>query len=427
MRQILKPHPICGEIVAPPSKSVSHRMVMAAALAKGESTVHHVLLSEDLKATCAAMEALGAHIESAAESRGLVTLTIRGCDRPKAAAGATIYCRESGSTLRFMLPLAGMHARDLHITGEGRLSERPLGPFRENFTAHGVQWTAPENRELPLTLNGCLQPGHFLLPGNLSSQFITGLLFALPLLDGDSTIDVITEMESAPYVAITLAVLGQAGIVVDVSADFRHYRIAGGQHYAPGAFTVEGDYSQAAFWLAMGVLSGPVTCRGLLFDSTQGDARVVDWMREMGGDITRTADGFCARPSRLRGIEMNVSQCPDLVPVLAVLATAASGASRIVGAGRLRLKESDRLAAMTTVLTALGADVKEKPEGLVIRGGRPLKGGRVSSFNDHRVAMALAAASTVCAAPVVLDGAEAVQKSYPQFWEDFVKMGGQLA
>jgi 3-phosphoshikimate 1-carboxyvinyltransferase len=165
----------------------------------------------------------------------------------------------------------------------------------------------------------------------------------------------------------------------------------------------------------------------LLFDSTQGDARVVDWMREMGGDITRTADGFCARPSRLRSIEMNVSQCPDLVPVLAVLATAASGASRIVGAGRLRLKESDRLAAMTTVLTALGADVKEKPEGLVIRGGRPLKGGHVSSFNDHRVAMALAAASTVCAAPVVLDGAEAVQKSYPQFWEDFVKMGGQLA
>lgn len=427
MRQILKPHPICGEMLVPPSKSVSHRMVMAAALARGESTVHHVLLSEDLKATCAAMTALGAQIESAAEARGLVTLTIRGCGRPAAAAGATLHCRESGSTLRFVLPLAGMDARDLHITGEGRLGERPLGPFRENFTAHGVHWTAPEDRELPLTLDGRLQPGHFVLPGNLSSQFITGLLFALPLLDGDSTIEVTTEMESAPYVAITLAVLEQAGIAVDASADFRRYRIAGGQHYAPGAFTVEGDYSQAAFWLAMGVLSGPLTCRGLSFDSVQGDARIVDWLREMGGDIAQTADGFCARPSQLHGIEMNVSQCPDLVPVLAVLAAAASGTSRIVGAGRLRLKESDRLTAMATVLTTLGAEVREAPEGLVIHGGRPLIGGHVSSFNDHRVAMALAAASTVCAAPVVLDGAEAVQKSYPAFWEDFVKMGGQLA
>jgi 3-phosphoshikimate 1-carboxyvinyltransferase len=397
---------------------------MAAALAEGVSVIQNVLMSQDIAATCEAMRVLGAAVDTQAEAGGTVTLTITGNPAPQ-AQGKTFDCSESGSTLRFLLPVLALAARDTTVQGRGRLAERPLGPYFDIFKEQGVAWHCGcPGKTLPLTLSGSLKAGRYALPGNVSSQFITGLLFALPLLDGDSEIAVTTPLESASYVAITLKVLADFGIAVDASADLRSFRVAGGQQYKPCSQRVEGDYSQAAFWLVAGAAGKGMECLDLKDNSAQGDRAIVEILRAMGARIDTLLDGLRIHAGPLQGRTIDVSDCPDLVPVLAVAGALAQGETRIVGAARLRYKESDRLAAMTAVLTALGVGVMEEEDGLIITGADSFSGGQADSYNDHRIAMAAAVASAACRDALILTGPDCVRKSYPDFWQDFEKLGG---
>ncbi|MSS19077.1 3-phosphoshikimate 1-carboxyvinyltransferase [Pseudoramibacter porci] len=420
----IQPNPIGGTVQVPPSKSLSHRALICAALADGESTLEHLLVSEDIVATCGVLEALGAKIEKLNADGS--KLKIKGCGRPF-VGNITLDCHESGSTVRFLMPLAAINAKNVILTGKGRLPKRPLEPYRPIFEASQISWKTEGTDALPLILNGTLKPGDYKMPGNVSSQFISGLLFALPLLDHPSTLRVTTPLESRPYVDLTLGVLKRYGISIDVSEDGRFYTIPGAQHYHAADYSVEGDFSQAAFWFAFGVNGRAVRCENLPKTSLQGDAVIIPLIRQMGGQVEWQDGAWVAQPSVRHGIDMDVSQCPDLMPILAVLAATAEGQSRIVGAGRLRLKESDRLSAMADLLTRLGVRVEEAPDGMTIWGVSQLTGGEIDTVNDHRIAMAAAAASECCSGPMIIRGAEAVGKSYPDFWQDFRQNGGQMA
>lgn len=421
----ITPKKLGGTIVIPPSKSVSHRAVMCAALAQGTSSISNILLSDDITATCKAMETLGARITYQKEPNGLYTLGITGTQNLK-TEGKTIDCIESGSTLRFIIPLLALSAKDSRVIGRGRLVERPMEPYYDIFDAQGIAYKKETaGLELPLCFTGSLKPGEYKLNGGISSQFITGLLFALPLLDGDSVITITTELESKPYIDITLNVMAQFGIEVK-NNDYQSFCVKGNQQYKAQSYRVEGDFSQGAFWLVGGILGQKTLCQDLAVDSSQGDKAIVDIIRKMGGIIQREGGGFVAEPGATKGMVIDVSQCPDLVPVLTVLAALSEGTTKIVGAARLRFKESDRLAAMNTVLTTLGAKVTEQPDGLTICGVKALTGGVVDSHNDHRIAMASAIASFGCTEPLTITGAESVRKSYPDFWQDFKKMGGAI-
>lgn len=421
----ITPRKLGGTIQIPPSKSISHRAVMCAALSEGRSRISNIVLSDDIHATCEAMTALGATIAYEETEDRRFTLIIDGC-RQIDARGKTIDCIESGSTLRFMIPLMAVNAEQSRVIGRGRLAERPMQPYYDIFEEQGIAYTREaEGLELPLCFSGKLHPGVYQLRGDISSQFITGLLYALPLLKGDSVIEITTVLESKPYIDITLDVLNAFGIEIE-NEEYRRFKIRGDQHFQSRDYRVEGDYSQGAFWLVGGILGKETLCADLSEVSSQGDQAILEIIRQMKGQIFQKEEGFAACPSKTQGAVIDVSQCPDLVPILSVLAALSEGTTEIINAARLRFKESDRLAAMVEVLTTLGADITENPEGLTIRGVRELAGGRVDSHNDHRIAMATAIASFACSDQVILTGAESVRKSYPDFWQDFVKMGGEI-
>lgn len=436
----VEPGRLSGRLLVPPSKSMGHRALFCAALAEGDSHIDNVVLSEDMLATLGALKVLG--VKTAVktserfEGRMRVTVSGTGSFHP---SGEDIDCHESGSTARFVIPLSRLVADPVTITGRNGLLERPFGLFHELFEGKGVRMS-DRNGCLPATLEGKLTSGIFRLRGDVSSQFITGLLFILPRLDGDSVIEVEGPLESAPYVAMTLEMLAQFGVkaVMELFPDGQspdspgaRLTVSGGQTYRPTDCDVEGDWSQAAFWVVAGALGNPLVLEGLRMDSLQGDRKVVELMRAMGAEIleegTNLRVGFTAHP--LRALDMDVAQCPDLVPALAVAAAYAEGGSRIYNAARLRFKESDRLKAMREQLGALGAAISEEPDGLLIEGpgmnrsGR-LGGGSVQGCGDHRIVMASAIAATRAAASVSIDGMEAVRKSYPGFWDDFRQLGG---
>ncbi|WP_195268205.1 3-phosphoshikimate 1-carboxyvinyltransferase [Eubacterium sp. 1001713B170207_170306_E7] len=419
----ITPKKLGGVIEIPPSKSVSHRAVMCAALSQGTSVITNILLSEDITATCKAMETLGAEIKYQENESGRYTLTITGVSCPD-TEGKTIDCGESGSTLRFIIPLLALKARKSRVIGRGRLVCRPMQPYYDIFEEQGITYRKETGgQELPLCFTGNLKPGTYRLNGSISSQFITGLLFALPLLNGDSVIEITTPLESRPYIDITLDVMEKFGIAV-ANEDYRLFRIAGNQQYKAQDYRVEGDFSQGAFWLVGGILGDKIDCEDLQPASSQGDKAIVEIIQSMGGSVSQTGTGYAAEPGRTHGAVVDVSQCPDLVPVLTVLAALSQGTTEIVGAARLRFKESDRLAAMNEVLTTLGARITEHPEGMTIEGVGHFTGGVVDSHNDHRIAMAAAIASFACQDKLTITGAESVRKSYPDFWKDFRKMGG---
>lgn len=412
------PGNLTGEVIIPPSKSMSHRAVICAGLAEGMSSISNIGISQDIEATCEAMRSLGIFVEKSASSlriNGRGALELR---------NSRIDCRESGSTLRFIIPIAAITGKRVTFNGKGRLVERSLEPYFRIFEKKGIKYKTDFGR-LPLSINGRLTPGEFQLEGNISSQFISGLMFALPLLEGDSRITVTNELESKPYVDLTMKVLKDFSINIE-NLNYRDFIIKGNQKYKATDYTVEGDFSQAAFWLAAGALGSDVACRGLDMCSMQGDKSVIDIIDRMQGNIVISADTVRALPSDTRGTVIDASQCPDLVPVLAVLGALSEGRTEIVNAERLRLKESDRLKAIRSELGKLGACIAENPEGLVINGTKGLKGGRVDSWNDHRIAMALAVAATKCEKPVIISNASCVNKSYPDFWEHYKALGGRV-
>ena len=417
-----------GTVALPPSKSTAHRLLIGAALSGRPAAVEPIDLSRDMEATLGVLEALGARTAYDPAARR-ATLDGSGLG---AGHGQALNCLESGSTLRFLLPVAAALGGEWTFTGEGRLPQRPLGAYRELFPAHGVEVTSGGS-ELPLRLSGRLTPGRYELAGNVSSQFITGLLLALPLLGGDSEIALTTPLESAGYVNITRACLERFG--VEVRATAAGWQVPGGQRYAaPPAVTVEGDWSQAAFFLALAALDPEgqeIRLTGLNRESVQGDRACVEAFAGFGLEAAWDGDVLTARNPRagqpfggLHGREIDAGQIPDMVPALAVTAALARGETRIVHAGRLRLKESDRLAAMEEALTALGGKVAATAEGLVIRGVEELAGGTAPGANDHRVVMALAAAGLRSRSPVRVTDPRSIEKSYPGFFRDLNKIGG---
>lgn len=409
---------LSGEVQIPASKSVTHRAVICAGLSEGVSTIFNAGESRDIEATCRAMASLGAEV-----CKTEAGLSLKGLAFPE-LKNPHINCCESGSTLRFITPVAALTGKPAVFYGEGRLVERSLAPYFDIFDIHGIKYKT-DSGKLPLHLNGKLTPGEYKIPGNISSQFISGLMFALPILDGDSEIRVTTELESRPYIDLTMETLKAFGVNVE-NSHYRTFIIKGRQKYRAVNYTVPGDFSQAAFWLAAGALGSEVTCRGLDLNSLQGDRVITDIIGEMNGRIIKAADSIKAIPADTKGTVIDASQCPDLVPVLAVLGALSEGRTEIVNASRLRLKESDRLRAVSSELGRLGAMIYEKQEGLVIDGGRKLRGGRVRSWNDHRIAMALAVAASRCEEPVIISNAECVSKSYPNFWEHYKALGGKI-
>ena len=405
MKVTITPTRLRGVITPPPSKSQSHRLIIAAALSDGFCRLSNVLLSEDIQATLRCMRTLDAD----ASADGTL---IRGADLVDGhdePAPEIMDCGESGSTLRFLIPVALALKGKGRFTGHGRLMERPQEPYFQIFREKGISY---ELKDGVLTVEGKLTPGVYTLPGDVSSQFVTGLLFALPLLEGDSEIHLTTDLESRGYVDMTLDALEQFGVQAHWDGK-RTFQVPGNQIYRHRDLTIEGDYSQAAFWYAAIGVGNEMDLEGLNAFSVQGDMRIVPYwlrLREIGT------------------VELDVSQCPDLVPPLAAHAVLRAGEeTRLVNAARLRLKESDRLASVTQVLTALGGQVEEGPDYLVFHGQETLPGGvTVSAHNDHRIAMMAAIAATRCEQPVTITGAECVNKSYPHFWEDYEAMGGQI-
>lgn len=420
----IKPSRLSGTIHIPPSKSMAHRAIICAFLSEGESRIDNVELSDDIIATCRAVEALGGDMDIL-ESKipGRRMLVVRGNGMVSIKRNL-IHCGESGTTARFIIPITRLNAGEVTVTGDGKLKERPFGVFYELFDSQGIRYQTQDGK-LPLTLNRALNPGSFSMRGDVSSQFISGLLLTLPLLPGDSTINITTPLESAGYIDMTIQMQKRFGVRVDFIREENRFFIPGWQKYSPQHYQVEGDWSQAAFWLAAGVFSGPVAINGLNPDSLQGDKVIEEFLKQMGANLFWREDLLIAQESRLNGIKMDVSQCPDLVPVLAVLGSIAEGDTEIYNAARLRMKESDRLRAVTTELKALGANIAENEDSLSIKGKQRLTGGRVYGWNDHRIVMATAIAASACEKSTTIEGSQAVSKSYPSFWEHYQGLGGK--
>lgn len=430
------PHELAGTVPAIASKSVAHRLIICAALADKPTFVRCESTCADIDATARCLNALGAHVEP-----GLDGFTVTPVPREERLEGtvfkprrdAVLDCGESGSTLRFILPVAAALGADPVLTGAGRLAERPLTPLLTEMFIGGCTFS-PEGR-FPLACRGTLRPGLFRLPGNVSSQYVSGLLMAALAMSSPLTVEVLGPLQSRPYVDLTVRALSEFGVAVDekhfkpttVSVERTVFTVDGRSCASPGTTGVEGDWSNAAFWLAAGAVGGQtVAVEGLDLNSPQGDRAIMAALLRFGAKAFR--GGGCARvqPGRLHGYTFSAADIPDLVPVLAAVASVAEGETRITDCERLRIKESDRLATTAETLNALGAQVRVEGDDLVIQGVDHLTGGTVSSHNDHRIAMAAAVAAIRADGPVTIQGAEAVSKSYPGFFTDYRLLGGEV-
>lgn len=417
MTVTIQPGAVSGKLAAIPSKSAAHRLLICAALADEPTKIICPKGSQDIHATVRCLTGLGAEI--APQGDGYLVTPIH---RTRAVGSCTLDCGESGSTLRFLLPVAAALGANATFLLAGRLAQRPMEPLAGQLTAHGckLDWR-PQSKTL--TITGQLAPGEFSLPGNVSSQFFSGLLFALPLLGEKSVLRVEGDLESAGYIDLTLSALAKFGLT-PAALETGGWTVPAQGYRTPGAAAVEGDWSNAAPWLCMGVLGGDgVSVTGLDNDSLQGDTGVCRVLARMGGQVTRYRDIVCARPGPLTPTVIDARNIPDLVPVLSAVAAVVPGQTRIVGAARLRLKESDRLNTTADTLNALGGRVSETQDGLFIVGKNRLTGGTVDAAGDHRIAMLAAVAAVVCEGPVTVTGAEAVEKSYPDFWKDLAFLG----
>lgn len=415
----IKKSKLNGEIYLPSSKSHVHRLLMGASLADGETEIFLSSWSVDIETTKECMENLGSEIIHDKEKNSLLVKPRKNIEK------TTLQCRESGSTLRFLLPLVSALGVTTTIKGEGRLPERPIDVLVSQMKEHNCKF---ENETLPLTVSGKMTGGKFTFAGNISSQFITGLLFALPLLNEDSEIVLTSPLQSKSYVDMTLQVLETYGI--EVVETENSYKIKGNQIFkAGGKIYAEGDWSGADFWLVAGccVPDSDILLKGLLKNSTQGDKEVVDLMEKMGGNVSWENDGVrCKFDENMHGIEIDVSQIPDALPILAVAGALSKGETRLFNAGRVRIKESDRILAMATGLKKMGVEVIEKEDELIIKGGAKISVNNIEidGFNDHRIVMAFAVALAGFGEVGEITDEHAISKSYPRFFGDFNELGG---
>ena len=398
----ISPSVLRGNLSIPASKSCAHRAVICAALADGVSTLSGITMSKDIEATISSMTALGASFEINGD-----IVTVKGISGGIDGT-AEIDCNESGSTLRFIMPVAAALGVKSVFIGKGRLPRRPIDIYKRELKNHGITF---HTEEMPYEISGILTGGKYEIEGNVSSQFITGLLFALPLAKEDSEIIMTSHLESRPYVDITIDILRRYGI--EISETENSFLIKGNQKYTPYDEHIEGDYSQAAFFFVANALGSDVNILNLKEDSVQGDKAITDIIADTlkNGSVT--------------GYKADCSDIPDLVPILSVLGAYGNMPSTIYNAERLRIKESDRLAACADMLNNLGGNVTVTSDGLEILPTNGLNGGTIDSYGDHRIVMAAAIAALNCKGDVIIKGAEAAEKSYPTFFEDYVKLGGK--
>lgn len=417
------PSKLKGEVKIPPSKSMAHRAIICAALSDGLCIIENIDYSDDIIATIDAMNSLGAKIVKHKDY--IEVIGAYGSDE-KPQETRIIDCNESGSTLRFLVPISLLFKGSSKFIGRGNLGKRPLTTYYNIFERQGIEYSYEEGN-LNLVINGELNPGTFEVEGNVSSQFITGLLFTLPLLKEDSKIIITTEMESKGYIDLTLRAMSDFGVEI-INNNYREFIIKGNQKYKARNYRVEGDYSQAAFFLCADSLGNDVLCKDLDLNSLQGDKEVIDILERMNVIFNANDIGVKGTTNgELASTVIDGSQCPDIIPVLTSVAALTKGTTEIINAGRLRIKECDRLAAVTSELNKLGAKIIEKEDGLVVTGVEKLQGGvEVWSHKDHRIAMTLAIASTRCEEPIVIKDYECIAKSYPNFFEDFKALGGNV-
>ncbi len=396
-----------GEVRVIPSKSFAHRALIAAALSDDECEIICKANSMDIAATAQCLNALGAAITET--DKGYKVLPIQKTDKAK------LDCGESGSTLRFLVPVAAALGTETEFTGHGRLPSRPIKPLVDVLCRNGADIDC--DGTLPMTVRKGLESGKFEISGEISSQFISGLIFALPLLCGDSSIEICGKTESKRYIDMTLDVVRQFGICAEYVEN--RIEIRGNQRYSsPKCFEVEGDWSNAAFWACLGAFSEKgIKCTGLSKNSVQGDSRIAEILKEFGADVSLDDNSITVKRGTLSGIRLDASEIPDLVPVVSVVAAAASGETVIYNAKRLRMKESDRIESTVAMLKGLGAEAYPTEDGLRIVGKPRLSGGCVDSFNDHRIVMSAAIASAICDNAVRIIGAEAARKSYGDFFD----------
>lgn len=404
-----------GTVNVPPSKSDVHRAIICAAMANGVSRISPVALSNDIKATIGCIKALGA--EAVLENN---VLTVDGTNMYKNKT-ALLDCGESGSTLRFFIPIAAVGNINATFVGKGKLPQRPIGIFTEALPKAGT--VCKTEGGLPLEIKGKLKSGIFEIPGNVSSQFITGLLLALPILEGDSEIVLTSPLESVGYIAMTIRTMKQFG--VNIQATEKGWHIKGGQSYKTCDYTTDGDWSQAAFFMVLGAVSGKVTIKGVAKDSTQGDKKCAEILARFGAKVTQLDNEVTVEKGELKAITIDASQIPDLVPVLSVCAAFAEGTTKIINAERLRIKECDRLKATAELLNNLGGKVKELSDGLEITGVSSLKGGNVNGYNDHRIVMSAAVCAARSDEDITATFAMSINKSYPDFYIDYNSIGGK--
>lgn len=408
---------INGEISAIPSKSDVHRALICAALADEKSTVSFNSSSKDIQATISCLKSLGAEIvvdENGAEITPLIK---------NLKTNALLNCEESGSTLRFMLPISAALGAQGSFTGHGRLSQRPLDPLCDVMKKNGCDFSAIN--KFPLKLTGKLRAGNYEIRGDVSSQFITGLLLSLPISGLGGKITVIAPIESKKYIDMTVETMRK--YAVDVQVCNNTYTVLPNQKYkiVNKEYNSDGDWSNAAFFLTAAAINGRVKYQGVYKNSLQGDQKIVELLKQFGADVKQNETSVEITSAPLKGIDIDASQIPDLVPTLAVAAAFAKGETKIYNASRLRLKESDRLLAIAQALNSVGASVKELDDGLIINGSPAAKyKGTTDSFNDHRMVMSMAVAA-VCSGEITIQNAQAVEKSYPLFFKHLESLGGK--
>ena len=416
---ISPPARIGGTVSAPPSKSMAHRAVLCSALAKGTSHIENLEFSKDISATLAAAGQLCARVES-----GPADALVEGLGHFRPVVGP-VDCCESGSTLRFLIPLASLTGQAITFVGRGRLMERPQSVYETLYREQNLHF---EQANGQLTVAGSLRSGEYTLAGNVSSQFISGLLFALPLLAGDSTLHLIPPVESRSYIEMTRAAQAAFG-VTSHWLDDTTLCIPGGQQYHPRDYIVEGDYSQAAFLAVLGAVKGGITLTGLAAGTLQGDAAILDILRRCGAKFTRTEAGLVFEQAPLHGVDIDLADCPDLGPVLMVLGLLCEGTTVIRNAERLRIKESDRIAAMEAELRACGGVLSSEGGTITVQGCKPrlhAPEAPLSGHNDHRVVMSLTVLALAADIPLAINEAEAVQKSWPHFFDALKPLGVEV-
>ena len=412
-KKIIKADKLVGEVSPPPSKSILHRYIIGSSLAKGISKIENISFSDDIMATIEAMKKLGANIEK--KDNYLLIDGSKTFDK-EYLNNSEIDCNESGSTLRFLFPLSIVKENKVLFKGKGKLFKRPLSPYFENFDKYQIKYS--HINENVILLDGVLKSGEYQIDGNISSQFITGLLFSLPLLNGNSKVIVKGKLESSSYIDITLDCLNKFGIKI-INNSYQEFIIEGNQTYKSGNYEVEADYSQVAFFLVANSIGSDIKINGLNSNSLQGDKKIIDFVSKI--------DNW----NKNEKLILDGSETPDIIPILSLKACTSKKEIEIVNIARLRIKESDRLNATVEELSKLGFDLIEKEDSILINSRKNFIHNSkeiisLSSHSDHRIAMTVAIASTCYEGEIILDNLDCVKKSYPNFWEIFLLLGGKI-